>query len=60
MEAYITKLINNFNTGIYILASLLLINIVSREAILLGFGKRIIIYVINTKKETHILNFSKV
>ena len=59
-KTYITKLINDFNTSIYIPASLLLINIVSRKAILLSFSKKIIIYIINTKRETHILNFNKV
>ena len=37
-----------------------LINIVSGEATPLNFSKRIIIYAINTKGETHILNFSKI
>ena len=53
-------LIDNFNTGIYIPVSLLLINIVSKEATPLGFSKRTIIYTINTKGKTHILNLSKV
>jgi len=43
----------------YVLVSLLLINIVSREVILLGFSKRIIIYAIDIG-ETYILNLSKV
>ena len=58
-ETYIAKLINGFNTGIYIPASLLLINTVSRKATPLGFSKRIIIYTIDIE-ETHILNLSKV
>ena len=58
-KTYIAKSINDFNTGIYIPASLLLINIVSGEAMLLGFGKRIIIYTIDIG-ETHTLNLSKV
>ncbi len=58
-ETYIAKLINNFNTGIYILASLPLINIVSGEAILPGFGKRIIICAIDIG-EIYTLNLSKV
>ena len=59
-KTYITKLINNFNTSIYILASLPLINIVSKEAILLKFGKRIIIYTIDTEEEIYTLNLNKV
>jgi len=59
-KTYIVKLINNFNTSIYILVFLLLIDTVSREIILLSVGKRIIIYTINTKKDIYILNFSKV
>ena len=59
-ETYIAKLINDFNTDIYILAFLLLINTVSGEAMPLNFNKRTIIYAINTKEETHTLNFSKV
>jgi len=53
-------LIDDFNTGIYILAFLLLINIISGEATPLGFGKRIIIYAIDIEGELHTLNFSKV
>ena len=45
---------------IYILASLLLINTVSGETTPLGFSKRIIIYTIDIKRETYILNLSKV
>jgi hypothetical protein len=48
------------DTGIYISASLLLINIVSGEATLLSFSKRTIIYTINTEKEIYTLKFSKV
>ena len=59
-KTYITKLINDFNTSIYILVSLLLIDIVSGEAMPLKFGKRIIIYTTDTKKEIYILNFSKI
>ena len=54
-----TILSRSGNTSIYILASLPLINIVSREATPLSFSKRIIIYAINAG-ETHTLNFSKV
>ena len=43
-----------------ILVSLLLINIVSKKAILLSFSKRIIIYTIDTKEEIYTLNLSKV
>ena len=60
METYIAKSINNFNTGIYVLVSLLLINIVSGEATPLSFSKKIIIYITDTKKKTYTLNFSKV
>ena len=60
VKTHIAKLINDFNTSIYIPASLPLINIVSGEAIPLNFNKRTIIYTINTKGETYTLNFSKV
>ena len=43
-----------------ILVSLPLINIISGEATLLRFSKRIIIYTIDTEGETHTLNFNKV
>ena len=43
-KTYIIRLIKEFNIRIYILVPLLLINIASREAKLLGFSKRIIIY----------------
>ena len=59
-KTYITKSINGFNTDIYILASLPLIDIVSGEATPLKFSKEIIIYTIDTKRKTYILNFSKV
>ena len=59
-ETYITKLINDFNTGTYAPASLPLINIANKEATPLGFGKRIIIYATDTEGETHTLNLSKV
>ena len=42
------------------MVSLPSINIVSGEAILLSFSKRTIIYTIDTKGETHTLNFNKV
>ena len=54
------KLIDNFNTGTYVPASLPLINIVSKEATPLKFSKRTIIYTIDTKGKTHTLNFNKV
>jgi len=60
VKTHITKSIDDFNTSIYILTSLLLINIASKEITPLGFGKRIIIYVINIEGETYMLNFSKV
>ena len=59
-KTYIAKLINDFNTSIYIPASLPLINTVSEEVTPLNFSKRIIIYTIDTKGETYTLNFSKV
>ena len=59
-ETYITKSINNFNISIYILVTLLLINIVNRQAKPLSFNKRIIIYTINTKGEIYILNLNKI
>jgi hypothetical protein len=59
-KTYITKLINDFNASIYTLVFLPAINIVNKKARLLGFGKRTLICVINTNKETHILNLNKV
>ena len=59
-ETYIAKSINDFNISIYILVTLLLIDMVGRQAKLLSFNKRIIIYIIDIKGETHTLNFSKV
>ena len=53
-------MIDDFNTGIYVPASLPLIDTVSGEATPLNFGKRTIIYAIDTEGETHMLNFSKV
>ena len=50
---------NDFNTSIYILASLPLINTVSREAMPLSLSKRIIIYIIDIG-EMYTLNLSKV
>ena len=58
-KTHIAKLINNFNTGTYVPASLPLINIVSGEATPLSFSKRTIIYTIDIG-ETHMLNLSKV
>ena len=59
VKTHITKSINDFNTGIYIPASLPSLDIVGGQAKPLGFGKRIIICAIDTG-ETHTLNFSKV
>jgi hypothetical protein len=59
-KTHITKLINDFNAGTYILTSLLTIDTVNKEARLLGFGKRTLICAINTNKETYTLNLSKV
>ncbi len=59
-KTYITKSINDFNTGIYTPATLLLINTASGQAKPLGFGKKIIICAINTKGEMHTLNLNKV
>ena len=59
-ETHIAKSIDDFNTGIYILASLPSINTVSGEATPLSFSKRIIIYTIDTKGEIYTLNFSKI
>ena len=58
-KTYIIRLIKEFNTSIYILASLLLINIASREAKLLGFSKRIFIYPIDNR-DIYILSLNKV
>ena len=58
-KTYIIRLIKEFNTRIYILVPLLLINIASREAKLLGFSKRIIIYTIDNR-DIYTLNLSKV
>jgi len=59
-ETYIAKLINDFNTGIYILAFLLLINTANKKATPLGFSKKIIIYTIDIKGEIYTLNLNKV
>ena len=59
-ETHIAKLIDDFNTGIYVLASLPLIDIVSGEAMPLGFSKRTIICAIDTEGETYMLNLRKV
>jgi len=59
-KTHIIKLINNFNTSIYVLVSLLLINIISKEITPLSFSKRIIIYAIDIKKEIYIFNLNKV
>jgi hypothetical protein len=59
-ETYIAKSIDDFNTGTYIPAFLLAINTASGEARPLGFGKRTLICAIDTDKETHTLNLSKV
>jgi hypothetical protein len=58
-KIYITKLINNFNFSIYLPVSLLLVNIISRETISFSFSKRIIIYIIDIKREIYILNLNK-
>ena len=58
-KTYIMQLIEEFNTSIYILVSLLLINIASREAKLLRFSKRIIICTIDNR-DIYILNLSKI
>jgi len=58
-ETYITKSINNFNTGIYVPVSLPLIDIISGQAKPLGFGKKIIICAIDIGK-MYTLNLSKV
>ena len=59
-ETHIAKSINNFNTGIYVPASLPSIDTVSGEATLFSFGKRTIIYIIDIKKEMHTLNLNKI
>jgi hypothetical protein len=53
-------LINDFNAGIYISASLLAIDTANKKARLLSFNKRTLIYTTNTNRETHTLNLSKV
>ena len=58
-KIHIIRLIKEFNTSIYILVSLLLINTASREAKSLGFSKRIIIYTIDNR-DIYTLNLSKV
>ena len=58
-KTYIAKSIDDFNTGIYILASLPSLDTVGGQAKPLSFSKRTIIYIINTG-ETHTLNLSKV
>jgi hypothetical protein len=59
-KTYIAKLINDFNASTYISVFLLVINTANKKAKLLDFSKRILIYVINTNRETYILNLSKV
>ena len=59
-KTHIAKLINDFNTGMYILVTLPSTDTAGRQAKPPGFGKRIIIYAIDTKGETHTLNFSKI
>jgi hypothetical protein len=59
-ETHIVKLIDDFNAGIYTLASLSAIDTASEEARLLGFGKRTLICVTDIDGETYILNLSKV
>jgi hypothetical protein len=59
-KTYIAKSIDNFNAGIYTPTFLLTINIVSKKARLLSFGKKTLIYATDTNKETYILNLSKV
>jgi hypothetical protein len=59
-KTYIAKSIDDFNAGIYTLASLSAINIASGEARPLGFDKRTLICVTDTDKETYTLNLSKV
>src|SRR5205807_7807689 len=58
--SYITKSIDDFNSRTYTPATLPSINIVSGEAKLLGFGRRIIICATDIEGETHTLNLSKV
>ena len=58
-KIHIMRLIEEFNASIYILVSLLLIDIASREAKLLGFSKRTIICTIDNG-DIYTLNLSKV
>ena len=60
VETYIAKLIDDFNTSIYILVTLLIINIVSGEAKLFNFSERIIMYIINIEGKIYTLNLNKV
>jgi hypothetical protein len=59
-KTHIVKSINDFNASIYTLVSLPAINIASKKARSLGFGKKTLICAINTNKETYTLNLSKV
>jgi hypothetical protein len=59
-KTYIAKSIDDFTAGIYTPASLPAINTASKEAKLLGFGKRTLICATDTDGETHTLNLSKV
>jgi len=59
-ETHITKSIDNFNTGIYTLVTLPLINTASKQAKPPSFDKRIIIYATDIKGEIYTLNLSKV
>ena len=58
-KIHIARSIEEFNTSIYILVSLLSIDTASREAKLLGFSKRIIIYTTDNR-DIYTLNLSKV
>ena len=59
-ETHIAKSIDDFNTGIYTPVTLPLIDTAGGQAKLPGFGKRIIIYITDTKGEIYTLNLSKV
>ena len=58
-ETHIAKSINNFNTGTYTPAILLLINTANGQVKPFDFSKKTIIYATNTKGKTYTLNLNK-
>ena len=59
-ETHIAKSIDDFNTGIYTPVTLPLINTAGKQVKPPSFGKRTIIYTIDTKGKIYTLNLNKV